>query len=69
MCLVYPFVTATNFGGGRAGQAPRPGMVPDTAKYAAGLVVAAIETEDAETFAEKTRGWGPAGAGSADSQV
>ncbi|WP_207344472.1 SDR family NAD(P)-dependent oxidoreductase [Arthrobacter sp. E3] len=57
VCLVYPFITDTNFGGGRVGHTSRSGMVPDTAEYAAGLVLEAIETENAETFAAKTGGW------------
>lgn len=67
--LVYPFITATGFAaaataGGAVGSADaaatagvrRPaatGFEPDTAEYAAGLVLEAIETEQAETFAAK----------------
>jgi NAD(P)-dependent dehydrogenase (short-subunit alcohol dehydrogenase family) len=55
--LVYPFVTATNFDRGSGARGPvRTGLAPDTAEYAASLVLEAIETEQAETFAAKTAG-------------
>lgn len=69
--LVYPWVTDTAFAAG-AGRGPRPaggslpgraswpaagsGLEPDTAAYAAGLVLAAIESEHAETYAAKVAG-------------
>ncbi|WP_287929327.1 SDR family NAD(P)-dependent oxidoreductase [Arthrobacter sp.] len=57
VCLVYPFVTATNFDRGSGARGPvRTGLAPDTAEYAASLVLEAIETEQAETFAAKTAG-------------
>ncbi|PYI65208.1 NAD(P)-dependent oxidoreductase [Arthrobacter livingstonensis] len=58
VALVYPYVTATNFGGGANAPGPaRPGVVPDTAEYAASLVLEAIETEHEGTYAAKTAAW------------
>jgi len=57
VCLVYPFVTATNFGGGAAARGPAgTDLVPDTAEYAAALVLDAIESEREDTYAAKVPG-------------
>jgi len=58
VCLVYPSITATNFGSGiRTPAANRPNLIPDTAEYAAGLVLDAIETEREDTYAAKAAAW------------
>ncbi|HEY8296202.1 MAG TPA: hypothetical protein VIG41_12745 [Micrococcaceae bacterium] len=60
--LVYPWVTDTAFAasadrGSHPAGSSRPavgsGLEPDTAEYAAGLILAAIESEHAETYAAK----------------
>ncbi len=59
--VVYPFITDTGFAAQsgaspRPGDAPRPaGMQPDSAEYAGGLIVQAIETEEPEIYAEAVR--------------
>ncbi|WP_407569983.1 SDR family NAD(P)-dependent oxidoreductase [Deinococcus altitudinis] len=61
--VVYPFITETNFAaaasaGNPQPQSGRPSMPGDTAEYAGGLIVEAIETEQAEVYAEAVKRMG-----------
>ncbi len=58
--VVYPYITETNFAAVASAsstqrQAGRPSMPGDTAEYAGGLIVEAIETEQAEVYAEAVK--------------